>query len=167
MSEFVLKFNLNGEDQVIITEPGKTLLSMLRDDLKLTSIKEGCGQGDCGACVVVLDGQAVNSCLVLVGQVQDSSVVTLEGLGDPQNMHPLQKEFMERWAFQCGYCTPGMLMSCYALLQINPSPTREEINEAISGNLCRCTSYKNIVDSVEAVAVQLNSEAVGEEPDAA
>jgi aerobic carbon-monoxide dehydrogenase small subunit len=150
---------VNGTPRRLEAEPCRTLLSLLRDEMGLLSVKEGCGQGDCGACVVVMDGRAVNSCLVLAAQADGAKIVTLEGLAGEKGLHPLQRRFIDHWAFQCGFCTPGMIMSCYALLQTNPQPTDEEIREAIAGNLCRCTSYHNIVAAVQAAAADLASPA--------
>jgi aerobic carbon-monoxide dehydrogenase small subunit len=152
---FEISLMVNGLPFTLQTEPCRTLLSLLREDLHLLSVKEGCGQGDCGACVVVLNGEAVNACLVLAAQADGAQVVTLEGLATEGGLHPLQRRFMEYWAFQCGFCTPGMILSCYALLQANPQPTPDEIREAIAGNLCRCTSYHNIVSAVQAAAADL------------
>ena len=152
MAEITLRFQVNGEDVTLAAEPGKTLLQLLRQDLGLLSVKEGCAQGDCGSCIVVMDGQAVNSCLVLAAQAESTRIVTIEGLSTGDRLHPLQRHFAEDWAFQCGYCTAGMLMSCYALLLTNPDPTRAEIRTAIEGNLCRCTSYRAVIDAVKSVA---------------
>ncbi len=158
MAKAKMKFTLNGERYEIAAEPGKSLLAFLREDLHLTSVKSGCGQGDCGACVVVMDGLAVNSCLVLTGQAQGSQILTVEGLEKEGKLHSLQHQFMEKWAFQCGYCTPGMIMSSYGLILENPQPTEDEIRGAISGNLCRCTNYKNIVEAVQTSAEELRLE---------
>ena len=131
MAEITMHLNVNGESAVITAEPVKTLLQLLREDLSLLSVKEGCGQGDCGSCIVIMDGQAVNSCLVLAVQAEDTQIITLEGLSEEGHLHPLQHHFARQWAFQCGFCTSGMLMSCYALLQNNPTPTQDEIRTAI------------------------------------
>jgi len=155
MTEITLNFIVNGAAQEVTTSPATTLLSVLRDDLKLKSPKKACGQGDCGACVVLLDGKAVNSCLVLAAQAEGAEVLTIEGLADDGKLHPLQQNFIDNWAFQCGYCTSGMLMSVYGLLLENPKPTREEIKTAISGNLCRCTGYEEIIEAVEMTADEL------------
>jgi carbon-monoxide dehydrogenase small subunit len=155
MTEITLVFTVNGKPQEVITSSTRTLLSVLRDDLKLKSPKEACGQGDCGACVVLLDGKAVNSCLVLAAQAHGAEVLTIEGLSESGKLHPLQQNFIDNWAFQCGYCTSGMLMSIYGLLLENPQPTREEIKTAISGNLCRCTGYEEIIEAVEMTAAAL------------
>ena len=157
MTEVTVRFTVNQHPVTVNTEPTRTLLSVLRDDLKLKGAKEACGQGDCGACVVVLDGKAVNSCLVLVAQAEGCDVTTIEGLAAKGQLHPLQVHFMENWAFQCGYCTAGMLMSAYALLLKNPNPTRDQICQAISGNLCRCTGYHEIIEAIEAAAVELRT----------
>lgn len=156
MSEINLTLSVNGKPVEVNTDPSRTLLSLLRDELKLKSPKEACGQGDCGACVVLLDGKAVNSCLVLAAQAQGAEVLTIEGLAEGGKLHPLQQNFIDNWAFQCGYCTSGMLMSVYGLLLENPKPTREEIKTAISGNLCRCTGYEEIIEAVEQTAEELS-----------
>lgn len=155
MSKKVIELTVNTQPVAVEVEPGKTLLRVLREDLALTAAKEGCGQGDCGSCVVVMNGESVNSCLILAGQAEGTDVVTLEGLEKNGELHPLQRCFAEEWGFQCGYCTPGMLMSCYDLLNHNAEPNRDEIVEAISGNLCRCTNYRAIVNAVESAAVEL------------
>lgn len=152
MAKITLRLVVNSEEAQVTTEPCKTLLQMLREDLGLLSVKEGCAQGDCGSCVVVMNGQAVNSCLVLSAQVDNAELVTIDGLSTSGYLHSLQRHFAEQWAFQCGFCTAGMLMSCYALLQHNPKPTRDEIRTAIEGNLCRCTSYRAVIDAVQAAA---------------
>lgn len=156
MGKSKLNMIVNGEEREISAEPGKSLLALLREDLHLTSVKEGCGQGDCGACVVVMDGVAVNACLVMAGKAQGAQILTVEGLEKEGILHPIQHQFMEKWAFQCGFCTPGMIMSGYSLLEENAQPTESEIREAISGNLCRCTNYKNIVDAVSTAAKELH-----------
>ena len=155
MAETSVKFKVNSRPIEVKTDPSRTLLSVLRDDLNLKGAKEACGQGDCGACVVLMYGEAVNSCLVLVAQVEGAEILTVEGLEKNGKLHPLQQHFIDKWAFQCGYCTAGMLMSAYALLQKNSSPTREEIKAAISGNLCRCTGYHEIAEAIEATAAEL------------
>jgi carbon-monoxide dehydrogenase small subunit len=121
----------------------------------LKGAKEACGQGDCGACVVLLDGEPVNSCLVLAAQAEGSQIMTVEGLSSNGQLHPLQRNFIENWAFQCGYCTAGMLISSYALLMENPNPNPEEIRSAIAGNLCRCTGYHEIIEAVSKTAEDL------------
>ena len=143
---------VNGRSVVEDVEPGLTLLGFLRDGLRLTAAKEGCGQGDCGSCIVLVDGEPVNACLVLAAEVDGGTVVTLEGVAQDDRLHPLQEEFCERWGFQCGYCTPGMVMSCLALLMKNSEPDEADVREAIEGNLCRCTNYRAIVDATLAAA---------------
>jgi len=155
MTEIKVGLTVNGKKVEVMTSPTRTLLSVLRDDLKLKSSKEACGQGDCGACVILMNGKAVNSCLVLVAQAQGAEVLTIEGLADHGKLHPLQQNFIDNWAFQCGYCTSGMLMSVYGMLLDNPQPTREDIKTAISGNLCRCTGYEEIIEAVEKTTAEL------------
>ncbi len=144
-----IKFIVNSEEREIVTEPTRTLLSILREELGLTGTKEGCGKGECGACTVIMDGNPVPSCLVLACQLDGCEITTIEGLSEDGNLDPLQKAFIEEGAVQCGFCTPGMIMSAKALLMRNPSPTEDEIKEAISGNLCRCTGYTKIVKAIE------------------
>lgn len=147
-----IEFQLNGEPVEHFTEPNRTLLNMLREDFDLTGAKEGCGAGECGACTVILDGEAVNACLVLAVEADGRSVGTIEGLSDGRRLDPLQSAFIEHAALQCGYCTPGMIMTAKVLLEKNPNPTEAEIREGISGNLCRCTGYKKIIEAIQSVA---------------
>ncbi|KKH60660.1 (2Fe-2S)-binding protein, partial [Methanosarcina mazei] len=130
-------------------DPNKRLLDMLREDFKLTSVKEGCSEGECGACTVIVDGKAVTSCIVLAPQVDGCSVITLEGLSKGGELDKLQQSFIDAGAVQCGFCTPGMILSAKALLMKNPNPAKEEIKKAMSGNICRCTGYKKIIEAVE------------------
>ena len=155
MTEIKVCLTVNARPVEVNTEPSRTLLSILRDDLKLKGAKEACGQGDCGACVVLMDGEAVNSCLVLAAQAEGAELLTVEGLATEGQLHPLQQHFIENWAFQCGYCTSGMLMSSYALLLINPNPNPDEIRAAIAGNLCRCTGYHEITEAITETAAAL------------
>jgi carbon-monoxide dehydrogenase small subunit len=148
----VLTMRVNGEEVSIHIKPDALLLDVLRDQLALMGTKEACGQGECGACTVLFDGEPVTSCLVPALKAQGREVITVEGLASGQELHPLQKAFIEQGAVQCGYCTPGMLMSAKALLDANPHPTDQEIKEAISGNLCRCTGYVKIVEAIKAAA---------------
>lgn len=154
MSKVTISFVLNGEKLTTQVEPDMRLVDFLREDLGLTGTKIGCGEGDCGACTVVINGETANSCLVLAPQVDGKEVVTIEGLGDYEHIHPLQQAFLEEGAVQCGFCTPGMIMSAKALLDKNPHPDREEIIREISGNLCRCTGYAKIAKAIEKVANQ-------------
>ncbi len=148
-----ISFILNGETVEVEIEPHLTLLQVLRDKLELTGTKEGCGMGECGACTVLLDGKAVNSCILPALEVEGKSVTTIEGLMDIQgNLHPIQKAFIEYGAIQCGFCTPGMVLSAKALLNENPKPTEEEIRNAIAGNLCRCTGYLQIIQAIKSVS---------------
>jgi carbon-monoxide dehydrogenase small subunit len=146
-----IKFTLNGKAIAVEVPPHWTLLRLLREKLGLTGTKEGCGIGECGACTVLLDGIPVNACLVLVPKVEGREIETIEGLGNRESLHPLQKSFVDHGAIQCGFCTPGVLISAKALLEKNPSPTRDDIKEAISGHLCRCTGYHQIIEAIEAV----------------
>jgi len=142
---------INGKKYSVEVRSNQTLLDFLREEIGLTGTKRGCEIGECGACTVILDGDAVNSCLVLVPQVDGKEVVTIEGLANGDELHPLQKAFLDHDAAHCGYCTPGMLMSAKALIDKNPSPNEQEIRTAISGNLCRCTGYVQIVEAIENV----------------
>ena len=147
-----ISFLLNGEQVEVYTDPGELLVDVLREKLQLTGTKIGCKAGDCGACTVLLNGTAVNSCLIPVGKVQGASVVTIEGLADGEQLHPVQQAFIDHGAVQCGMCTPGMILSAKALLDNNPSPTQEEIREGLSGNICRCTGYVKIEEAVAGAA---------------
>lgn len=150
-----IELTLNGQRVRTTVEPHETLLSVLRQKLAATEVKSGCERGDCGACAVLLNGKAINACLALAVQADGKSVTTVRGLGTPGAPHPLQAAFVELGAAQCGICIPGMLVSLYAFLREHPRPSRQEIREAIGGNLCRCTGYHKIVDAVEAAARQL------------
>lgn len=150
--KYKVSFILNGEEIDHYVDTHYTLLRMLREDFDLTGAKEGCGAGECGACTVIMNGKAVNACLVMAPEVDGKDILTIEGLSDGRNLDPLQVSFIENAALQCGYCTPGMIMTAKALLEENPNPTRDEIKEGISGNLCRCTGYKKIIEAIEAVA---------------
>ncbi len=154
MSECSITFIVNGESRTISAHPMKRLLDVLRDDLKLTGTKEGCGEGECGACSVILDDQLVNSCLVPVMQAAGSRVCTIEELAKDGQRHKMQQAFIRAGAAQCGICTPGMIMAAVQLLSRCPHPTLEEIREGLSGNLCRCTGYMRIFEAVQSVAQQ-------------
>jgi carbon-monoxide dehydrogenase small subunit len=147
MQQKIVTLNVNGRTHAVALAPNVTLLQALRD-LGYTDVKNGCEKGDCGACAVLLDGKPVNSCLVLAWQVDKAEIVTNAGLGTMDNPHPLQEAFADSGAIQCGYCTSGMIVSAKALLDANPHPTEEEIRKAISGNLCRCTGYEQIVAAI-------------------
>jgi len=155
MGKQKVSFTLNGELVSVEIEPHLTLLQLLRDKLELTGTKEGCGMGECGACTVILNGKTVNSCIFPAIEVDGKNVITIEGLTDAQgNLHPLQKAFVEYGAIQCGFCTPGMVLSAKALLDENPKPTEEEIRSGIAGNLCRCTGYLQIVQAIKTASGQ-------------
>ena len=149
---------VNGETYDLAIEPDRTLLDVLRTDLGLTGTKENCLEAECGVCTVLLDGAAVNACIVLAPQAQGRRVVTIEGLGRDGALHPLQQAFIEHGAVQCGYCIPGMILSAFAYLAEHPRPTDDEIRAALAGNLCRCTGYQKIVQAVAAAARQLAGE---------
>ncbi len=155
----LLHLNINGQIHDVYVPVQKTLLEVLREDLGLPGTKHGCELGECGACTVLVDGNPVLSCLTLPVEVQHSKIETVEGLGNTTNPHPLQQEFAARGAAQCGYCTPGMLMSAKALLDKKPLVNQDEIKTALSGNLCRCTGYQRILDAVEAAGQRMAAEA--------
>ena len=146
-----IEFKLNHEYVECYVDPSQTLLSVLRDDLDLTGAKEGCGAGECGACTVLINDKAVNACLILALEVEEKDVLTIEGLSDGTKLDLLQTAFIDHAALQCGYCTPGMIMTAKELLMNNPNPSVEDIKEGISGNLCRCTGYKKIVEAIQSV----------------
>ena len=150
--KYALSFTLNGSPADVLVSPTDTLLDVLREKLGVVSPKRGCDTGDCGACTVLLEGEPIRSCLTIALTVAGKTVETVEGLTQNGKLHPLQQAFHEHYAAQCGFCTPGMLMSAKALLDNNPRPTREQIVEAISGNLCRCGAYEEIVEAIAAVA---------------
>jgi carbon-monoxide dehydrogenase small subunit len=143
---------VNGRSYRIDVQPNHTLLDVLRDQLDITGPKECCGVGECGACTILLDGRAVNACLILAVEVNGSEIVTIEGLGGSDRLSPLQQAFIDAGAVQCGFCTPGMIMAAQYLLNTNPSPTEEDVRVALSGNLCRCTGYDRIIDAVLSVS---------------
>jgi len=152
MNKIEITFKINGEKKKLSVDGNITLLRLIREVLKLTGTKEGCGIGECGACTVLVNGKSVNSCLVLAGQIDGCEILTIEGLAKNGELHKIQQAFIDYGAVQCGFCTPGMIMSAKAFLDKNPHPTRDQIKLAISGNLCRCTGYKQIVDAIEASA---------------
>jgi aerobic carbon-monoxide dehydrogenase small subunit len=154
----IIQLTVNGESVEAAVEPNRTLVQFLREDLGLTGVKHGCGLGDCGACTVILNGKPVNSCLVLAVQAAGGEVVTIEGLAENGVLHPLQQSFVDHGAIQCGFCTPGMILSAKALLDANPKPTELEIRTAISGNLCRCTGYQKIVQAIQEAAKAIDGE---------
>jgi carbon-monoxide dehydrogenase small subunit len=153
-----ISFELNGKDVTVETRPNQTLVDLLRDELGVTSVKKGCEQGECGACTVMVDGVAVTSCIVLAPQVEGRKVTTLDGLEDDPLMEKLRAAYVENGAVQCGFCTPGMLISSYALLKVNPKPTQEEVKIGIEGNICRCTGYTKIIAAIHDAAERMSDE---------
>jgi carbon-monoxide dehydrogenase small subunit len=147
-----IRLSVNGEEREVLVSPNETLVEVLRDRLELTGTKMGCGEGACGTCTVLLDGEPVRSCLTLAVEVQGKEIVTIEGLAEGAELHPVQEAFMEYGAIQCGFCTPGMILTGKALLDENPHPTEEEVRRAISGVVCRCTGYAKIVEAILAAA---------------
>jgi len=152
MSARTITLTVNGCTEILTVMPNRTLLNVLREDLELTGAKPGCEAGECGACTVILDGRPVNSCLVLAVELDGAVIATIEGVGGPDGLDEMQQAFIEHFALQCGYCTPGMILMGNALLAQKPDPTEDEVKEYISGNLCRCTGYENIVTAILAVA---------------
>ena len=152
MSHHSIDLMVNGKRYSLEVESDRSLLDVVREDLNLTGIKKGCDKGDCGACTVLLDGKPVNSCLVLAVQADGKEITTIEGVARDGKLDPIQEAFIKHGAVQCGFCTPGMILAARALLQENPQPTREEIQKAISGNLCRCTGYIQIIDAIQSAA---------------
>lgn len=150
-----MRIVINGVERELLVEPRQTLLEVLREELHLYGTKEGCGNGNCGACSVIVDGRVANSCLILAVQADGKEVLTVEGLAAGTQLHPLQQAFLEEAALQCGFCTPGFLMAAKALLDENPSPSEEEIRRWLAGNLCRCTGYDKIVRAVQKAAAEM------------
>ena len=157
MSIIHVSTTVNGDPTEFLCDPRETLLDSLRDRLFLTGAKEGCGTGDCGACTVVVDGDAVCACLMLAAEAQDREIETVEGMAEGEHLHPLQEKFLEHAALQCGICTPGILMASKALLERNPDPTESEVRYWLAGNLCRCTGYDKIIRAVMDAATEIRS----------
>ena len=155
MLEREIELRVNGQSHQVVVKPQDLLVDVLREQIGLTGTKKGCGTGECGACTVLIDGRPVNSCLVIAVRAQGKKILTIEGLGTPEQLHPLQQAFIENAAVQCGFCAPGMLLAAKALLDQNQFPTEREIRQAISGNLCRCTGYAKIVKAVQSAAQAL------------
>ena len=157
MFNIKVSINVNGINYTKEIDPSIRLIDFLRDELKLKGTKEGCGEGECGACTVIVNGKAINSCLMLASSAHEKNVITIEGISDKDTLHPIQEAFMEAGAVQCGYCTPGMILSAKALLDKKPNASEEEIKVALSGNLCRCTGYKKIIQAVMLAQDKLNN----------
>ena len=156
-NKIVVSFEVNGRPVELLVAPNRTLLEVLREDLGLTGVKHGCDDSNCGVCTVIMDGKAVKSCSILIGQAEGTKVTTIEGLEGENGLHPLQKAFIEHFAIQCDYCTPGMILSAKALLDENPQATEDDIREALHGNICRCTGYKKIIEAVEAARDEISA----------
>ena len=152
MERRLIRLRVNGEEHDVVVSPNETLVEVLRERLELTGTKMGCGEGACGTCTVLLDGKPVRSCLTLAVEVQGKVIVTIEGLAEGGELHPVQKAFIEHGAIQCGFCSPAMILTSKALLEENPHPTEEEVRSAISGLVCRCTGYAKIVEAILAAA---------------
>ena len=150
-----IKFTLNGKPTKALVRPNSTLLDLLHNELKLTGTKRGCDRGDCGACTIQLNGRAVNACLVLAPQVDGKEVTTIEGIGTPEKLHPVQQAFIEKDAVQCGYCIPGLIMCAKSLIEENPDPTPEQVKTYVSGNLCRCTGYLHQIEAIRTAAAMV------------
>ena len=150
-----IRLKINGLALELEVKPWATLLDTLREDLGLTGTKEGCGQGECGACTVLMDGKPVNACLILAMEAEGKEIVTIEGLATGDELHPIQQAFVDRGGMQCGFCTPGMILSAKALLDENPDPTDEEIRKGLEGNFCRCTGYTKIIESIRVAAERM------------
>ena len=155
MDNIVVNVTVNGQSYRIETRPNQTLLYLLREELGLTGAKDGCSEGECGACTVLMDGEPVNACLVLAGQANGREVLTIEGLAQNGQLHPVQRSFVETAAVQCGFCTPGLIMASVALIDHTPNPSPDDIRVALSGNLCRCTGYTKIVEAVQRAAEEV------------
>jgi len=147
-----IRFTLNAKPHALSVKPWRTLLELIREDFGLTGTKEGCGQGECGSCTVIMGGKTVNSCLVPALEADNQEIITIEGLVDGDILHPIQDAFVQKAGMQCGFCTPGMIISAKALLDKNPNPSEQEIREGIAGNFCRCTGYSKIIESISAAA---------------
>ena len=152
MKRYSIALTVNNETYDVVTSPNRTLLTVLRDDLHLSGTKESCGEGVCGSCTVLIDGQPMRSCLTLAVAMEGRKITTIEGLSQVGELHPVQEAFVKHHAIQCGFCSPGMILAAYALLNGNPNPTEGEIRRAISGNVCRCTGYAKIVEAVKSLA---------------
>jgi len=152
MQKKLIELKINGDLHEVAIDPRRTLVEVLREDLDLTGTKESCGDGDCGACTVLMDGKPVNGCLVLALEAQGKDIITIEGIAKNGHLHPVQQAFIDHFAIQCGFCTPGMIISSVSLLKRNPHPTEDEVRKAIAGNLCRCTGYVKIVEAILATA---------------
>ena len=160
MARHLVKLNVNGKDHALVVESTERLLDVLRDRLNLKGVKEGCGTGDCGTCAVIMDGRLVNSCLMLAVQARDKRILTIEGVGTRERLHPVQKALMKYNAAQCGFCIPAMVLAGKNLLDHNPAPSRDDIKQAISGVLCRCTGYYKLIEAIQEAAKEIREVSV-------
>ena len=160
MARHLVRLNVNGKDHALVVESTERLLDVLRDRLNLKGVKEGCGTGDCGTCAVIMDGRLVNSCLMLAVQARDKRILTIEGVGTRERLHPVQKALMKYNAAQCGFCIPAMVLAGKNLLDHNPAPSRDEIKQAISGVLCRCTGYYKLIEAIQEAAKEIREVSV-------
>ena len=158
MAKRIIRLVVNGENCEVLVKPNSTLLDVLRGQLNLTGTKQGCDTGDCGACTVIMDGKPVNACLVLAMKADGRHILTIEGLAQGTKLHPIQEAFIEKGAIQCGFCTPGMVLSAKALLDLKPDPTVDDIKTGIAGNLCRCTGYTKIIEAIQAAAHKMTQD---------
>lgn len=156
MTRRIVKLRINGDDHEVAVKSWDTLLEVLREEIGLTGTKNSCGLGNCGACTVIIDGQAVLACLTLTVEAEGKEILTIEGISDGNSLHPIQKAFIEHGAIQCGHCTPGMVMATMALLDKTPKPTEEEIRKGLSGNFCRCTGYVKVIDAVSSLSSEVS-----------
>jgi len=160
LAKHLVKLNVNGKDHALVVESTERLLDVLRDRLNMKGVKEGCGTGDCGTCAVIMDGRLVNSCLMLAVQARDKRILTIEGVGTRERLHPVQKALMKYNAAQCGFCIPAMVLAGKNLLDHNPAPSRDEIKQAISGVLCRCTGYYKLIEAIQEAAKEIREVSV-------
>ncbi|HHX38046.1 MAG TPA: (2Fe-2S)-binding protein [Clostridiaceae bacterium] len=156
-NKIVVSFEVNGRPVELLVDPNCTLQDVLRNELGLTGVKHGCDDANCGVCTVIMNGKAIKSCITLIGKAEGAQVTTIEGLEDENGLHPLQQAFIDNFAIQCGFCTPGMILTAKALLDENPNATEDDIREALQGNICRCTGYKKIVEAVEDARDRINA----------
>lgn len=157
--KIVVKFEINDREVELLVDPARTVLQVIREDIKLTGTKQGCDDANCGVCTIIVDGRAVKCCSMLIGQIDGTKITTIEGLEKDGGLHPLQQAFIDHFAVQCGFCTPGMILTAKALLDENPYATEDDMREAMHGNMCRCTGYTKIIEAIEAARDKMNGKA--------